>query len=381
MRLLPLLLLACCSAPEAEPPPPVHDTLAMATDLATAGAARWGPGDLYPGWIETVWSFGLHRLYAASGAGAWHDYYRDWMLDELPRFEGTDPYAFVSSDSMSPALVASISMLEEPTTDLSLITAAGKHYLDAVARRTDEGAITHWAVPTAFVDTDEVWIDSQFMFGVFLLREHVRTGDMAHLDRFVEQYLLFSDLCRDPADQLYRHAYDDGTDANIPEEAAYWARGNSWVLVAAAEALLVTEPGSPAHDALAPLFEDHVRAVLALQADDGLWHTVLNQPRGPDPANYTETSGSALIAYALAVGRRSVLSDELVLGPLTRAVDALEDRVHGTGADTSLSGTSYGTNPGTYEDYVSVPVANDLMLGLGAAVMALAEVHGLPEAE
>ena len=33
---------------------------------------------------------------------------------------------------------------------------------------------------------------------------------------------------------LYRHAYDDKSDSNIPSEAVYWARGNSWVLISAA---------------------------------------------------------------------------------------------------------------------------------------------------
>jgi len=41
-----------------------------------------------------------------------------------------------------------------------------------------------------------------------------------------------------------------------------------------------------------------------------------------------------------------------------------------------VTGTSFGTNPSTYEEYLSVVQIDDLILGVGAAVMLLSEVHG-----
>ena len=278
---------------------------------------------------------------------------------------------------MSPALLASIVLREDPDAGLEPILEAAEAYLASVPR-TDEGAIVHWGEDTAFVDDDEVWIDSQFMVGMYLLSEHDRTGDRAYLDRFVEQYMLFSELCRDPAADLYRHAYDDGTDTNIPAEETFWARGNSWVLIAGAEALARLPSDDPAFEVVAPLFESHAASVLATQADDGLWHTVMNQPRGEDPANYTETSAAALFGYALVRGTASVLDPDEVREPLAALVAGLEERVVERDEALHVLGTSFGTNPGDYDYYVGIPQLDDQLLGYGSLVMFLAEVDGVP---
>jgi unsaturated rhamnogalacturonyl hydrolase len=305
---------------------------------------------------------------------AWQDYYRAWMTDLR-----SGPLYFDSSDSMSPAVIAATMMVEDPAADFTAITEAADAYLDT-APRTDEGAIEHWSEESLFGVPDQVWIDSQFMFGVFLVQQYVRTGDRAYLDEFVSQYLLFSVLCRDPDTELYRHAYDDVTDANIPEGDVFWARGNAWVLVSAAEMLAAIGLDDSAAADVLPLFQAHAAAVAALQEpDDGLWHTVLNEPHGDDPANYTETSGSALIGYALARGLRSGALGREELGPvLDRAVDGVDGRAERkSDGRLELKGTSFSTIPGDYQDYVEVIQRDDLQLGVGAVVMLLAEVDGM----
>lgn len=359
--------------------PPTLDTLPTALRLAEEGRERWPSDVLAFSWIETVWHFGLHRTALASGDTAATEAIDAWLDHGLASFEGTDPRTIDSSDSLSPSTLASIRAHEGGRAELQPILDAAWHYLDDEALTTDEGAITHWGAGSVLDAQDEVWVDSQFMFGMFLLAEHDRTGDPVILDRFVEQYVLFSELCRDPADQLYRHAYNDTTDSNIPEEAVYWARGNSWVLISAAEYLARVPASDPGHQQVAPLFEAHAEAVMALQADDGLWHTVLNSPQGPDPANYTETSASALIAYALVRGTESVLDDGDVDRVLTPAIRGLEGRLTESGGELSLAGTSFGTNPGDYDYYVGILQLDDQLLGVGSVLMALSEAHGREE--
>lgn len=381
-RLIPLLclaLLACQEPPDPDPEGATLDTLPTAQRLAEEGMDRWPSDSLAFSWIETVWHFGLHRTALRTGEPAPTAAIDAWLDRGLGFFEGTDPRVFDSSDSMSPATLASIRALDGPRTDLDPILDAAWHYLDEDALTTSEGAITHWGEGAAIDASDEVWVDSQFMFGMFLLAEHDRTGDPALLDRFVEQYVLFSDLCRDPTDQLYRHAYNDTTGTNIPTEAVYWARGNSWVLISAAEYLARADREGAGYAQVASLFEAHVDAVTAVQADDGLWHTVLNSPQGPDPANYTETSASALIAYALARGTDSVLTDGAVDPVLTRAVRGLEGRLTEVDGQLSLAGTSFGTNPGDYDYYVGIVQLDDQLLGVGSVLMAFAEADGREE--
>ena len=370
------MLLACQPTPEPQPDESVNtlNTIELAQDLAEQSMATWVPERLAFGWIESVFAFGVHRLFAATGKTAYHNYYRDWMADELPGFTGDAAKEFNSSDSMSPAILASTAMIEDSSLDFTLITDAAHAYLQVVPR-TSQGAIAHWGQDNPWGNTHQVWVDSQFMFGVFLLKEYERTGQQEHLDQFVEQYLLFSELCRDEETQLYRHAYDDETGKNIPSEAVFWARGNSWVLISAAEYLLLDQS---ADNPVLPLFVAHAEATVAQQhPEDGLWRTVLNDPVADDPANYTETSASALITYALIRGMQSNALDSSYLSSVAAAIGGLEDRVDEDDDGWVLSGTSFGTNPGDYDYYVGVPQMDNLMLGLGAAIMVLAEADGL----
>lgn len=362
-----LAALLACTPPEAEPDP--LDLSSTARELAARGAETWPAEDLPFDWMQTVWAYGLWSLDEDWSTA----YAQDWMADNLERFQGEDPAGFHSSDSMSPALLASLLMGQDPSLELEPITDAAHAYL-AEAPRTAEGAYEHWGPDSVFGEVGEVWIDSQFMIGMFLLAEYDRSGDSAYLDSWVEQYELFSMHCRDEQDQLYRHAWSDVEQVNIPAEAVYWNRGNSWVLVSAAEYLARVEPGSPGWERIQPQFEAHAQATLALQAEDGLWHTVLNFPEDPD--NYTETAGSALIGHALARGLESgALEGQEWEDSVARAARGTYGRVNPeTGA---VEGTSFGTNPGDYDYYLGIIQLDDIILGVGTVVLFLDQVGEL----
>lgn len=380
MRALALFSIALLIGCPTEPDPPIDEstynyvTGATTEVLAAQAAVRWAPDDLGLDWIQTVLAWGFLRLHEADPSGG-HDAFGDtWIAGHVAEFEGADPKEFVSSDSMSPASVAASLVADDSARAFTPVIDAAFDYLDTLPRTAD-GAFPHWGPEhSLFGDTLQVWVDSQFMIGMTLLQEFRRTGDQALLTEWVDQYRLFSDLCRDPDDQLYRHAWDDLAGVNIPAEAIYWNRGNSWVLVSAAEFLRLA-PDHPDAEEIAALFIAHLEATFAAQRDDGLFWTVLNAPFGDDARNYPETSGSALIGYALAVA----LKTEVVEG------DAWEERLFALaeGIGTTLSeedgalvlrGTSFGTNPGDYDNYVNTITLPDQIVGVGAVLMFLAEL-------
>lgn len=358
-----LILLACA-------PTPTLDTLPTAEALAAQGQTMWPPESLAFDWMQTVWGYGLLRLDTLRGSAEYSPALGAWMDSELGDFTREDPRDFVSSDSLSPSGIAAALLARDPDAPYLPIVEAGERYL-ADPPTTSSGAIIHWGPGSPFGDTTQVWVDSHFMLGFFLLSEHDR-GVASSLDTFTEQYGLWSELCRDPSTDLYFHAYDDVSGQHIPPEPVFWARGNSWVLLSAAEAI---ERGAP----LEGPFTAQAEAILALQAEDGLWHTVMNSPMGDDPDNYTETSGSALIVAALARGvKLGVLDAERYEPAIARATTALLERVDSDAEGLVVEGTSFGTNPGDYDYYVSVAQLDDIILGWGAMVAALAEVHGMP---
>lgn len=380
MKLLPFLLMTACG-PDLNPVETPLDTLETAEALGSQGVGNYSCGSLMFDWTQAVWAYGIHRLYAATGDPQWQDCYRAWMDDALPDFEGQDPEAFHSSDSMSPSTLAAILSIEDPTADYGPILDAADLYLEG-APRLANGAIAHWGHDNPYgFETDQVWIDSMFMFGAYLVRMFELTGEQAYLDAYLEQYQAFADLCRDPDDHLYRHAWDDSEQRNIPEGQVYWARGNAWVLVSSAELLALVGPGTEAWDSIHPLWVQQAQAFLDSQdEDDGLWHTVVNEPQGDDPDNYTETSGSALIAYALVRGLEAgAIEGDAWQAAVQAAVGGILGRLDpDNDGKLVVEGTSFGTNPGEdYEHYVGVDQVDDMMLGYGPAIMLLAEADGL----
>jgi len=361
------------------PAPVLHDTDALVATLAAQAEVRWEPSDLSLDWSQTVLAWGFLRADARFTDADYASFGTTWIDGALHEFEGPDPRAFNSSDSMSPASVAASLMADDPSRDYSLITDAAELYLDEVPR-TSDGALPHWGPEhPLFGDTLQVWVDSQFMIGMTWLQEYRRSGDGAYLDAWVEQYELFSDLCRDPGDQLYRHAWDDIGGVNIPASAVYWARGNSWVLVSAAEFLRIAPSDHPARASITELFRAHLDATLTTIRDDGRFWTVLNAPFGDDAQNYPETSATALIGYSIAAGLRAGALASDYLTPLARIDGGIRAQLVDEDGHLTLLGTSLGTNPGEYANYVNTGTIPDQIVGVGAAMMFFSEINGLED--
>jgi unsaturated rhamnogalacturonyl hydrolase len=377
LALLPIAasLLACSEEPVAEP----LETVALAQRVAEQGMARWPAEDLPFDWMQTVWAYGLTHLSQVSGETEGLSYAKAWMAEAVSDFESDG--AFTSSDSLSPAGIASTVMSWDPDAGLTPILTAAADYLDTVPRM-DNDAVVHWGSENTWgFDDDQVWIDSLFMVGMLMLREAERVGDDAWLDAFAAQYFAFSDLCRDPDTQLYRHAYDGETGENIPTDPVFWARGNSWIVMAGASYLSQTSDHAD-RDEIEALVVSHAVALSELQADDGLWWTVLDPTSVPDDpslsSNYTETSASALIAAGMHLAMDAGALDAEIFRPvITAAVDGVLARVQDPDDTPVVTGTSLGTMPGEVESYLAIPTLDDLILGVGAVLFMLAEVDGM----
>jgi len=354
---------------------PRLDTLTLADALAARGMDR-NPVDAQPhDWMQTVWVYSLLRLSEVTGDDAAASYAATWMTDWLPDVQALVADAdtpFVSSDSLSPAIIAA--RLDDPA--LQPIIDAADAYV-ASAPRTESGAIEHWTDAATYGVPDQVWIDSQFMIGQYMLARYAATGDPAWADQWVEQYELVSQLCRDPADQLYRHAWDDAAGENIPADAVYWNRGNSWVLYTGVDGLISLGDAAPAW--LADAVAAHAWAVVDAQDGSGLWPTVLSPPGGADPDDYLETSGSALLAAAIARGTTAGVLPADLQNYVAPAIVGVEGMIEEGDDGPVVTGTSFGTNPGSYDDYLAVGQVDDLLLGIGAVILLLADADGLPD--
>ncbi len=121
-----------------------------------------------------------------------------------------------------------------------------------------------------------------------------------------------------------------------------------------------------------------VTRLLSLDAQDpesGLWWGILSHPG----ELYLETSAAALNLFGLARGYRYGYRDVSVLPAIAAAAAGL---VAGLGEDDQgrpvVTGVSGPTSVGVYEDYAAVTLEDDVPFGVGAVILALIEVSGLP---
>jgi len=323
-------------------------------------------------WRSGVLMFSLTELYRVTGDSRFRDYYQAWLDYWIG--EG---YQLIWSDSCPPAITAVALLADGSSDDTDQQMADYRKviddtlaYLDDDAQRTKEGGISHYGIFGGF---PSVWLDSLFMFGMVLNRWGELPDHDDRLDMMEEQVLIFADLLQDD-NGFMRHASDwPGYD-----ESVYWARGNSWVVASLSDHLRIRIGRGEEASEVESVFRNHVAAIASAQDETGLWWTVMDRPELAD--NYTETSASALIAYGMARAYRyGILGDE-ERGAAQRSVQAiLDDRIKDEGDGPVVTGTSTSTDPYTLEQYLNVPVEDDVNYGVGAVILALIETSGLPD--
>jgi hypothetical protein len=193
-----------------------------------------------------------------------------------------------------------------------------------------------------------------------------------------------------PADSLWWRDVNDKND--YPNE--FWLRGNGWVIAAMAQLLEVL----PEDHANREEYEGMLQGMAAALTDDGVqrmdgfWNVnILNSPPDPDPPDriYGETSGTALITYALAWGLNNNIFEEDKRQRYENAVNKawngmLRYAVQNDGELGYVQGRGRLEDPSSPEDPAGPFSPDDsaqndpkLIFGIGAFLLAGSEVAKL----
>ena len=121
-------------------------------------------------------------------------------------------------------------------------------------------------------------------------------------------------------------------------------------------------------DLLVSKFKAQVDALVKLQAEDGLWHTVLT-----DDTSYEEVSGTAGITAGILKGiKLGILTDPIYKECADKAVNAICDNVADDGTVLNVSGgTGMGYDADHYKNIIIAPMAYGQSLALVALTEAL----------
>ncbi|MBI3541908.1 MAG: glycoside hydrolase family 88 protein [Deltaproteobacteria bacterium] len=336
-------------------------TVEPAMRLAGRYMRGHSPDTLGWDWGPAVFLYGLYKL--DPGSSYVRGYQMSWAAKGIS--------APAKNDSC-PAALTALGLLRDFNDDTGLENAAKVARYVRTEPRNRLGAINH--LGHSFVGhffPDSIWVDSLMMVGVFAAQWGAHFNDRALLDFAAAQPGLYASALQDPSTGLFRHAYKVKSGKTIPSSATFWLRGNGWVLAATADILSELPADHPKRGELIALLKKTADGLAKFQQPTGLWDTIANEPG----AAYGETSGTALVAYAVAKAVHRGWLEPSYLALAKRAFAGVTSRLRSkSGGELSMPRISWFTNPGARFSYTITPAVSDMSYGVGAYLMAAAEL-------
>jgi unsaturated rhamnogalacturonyl hydrolase len=249
--------------------------------------------------------------------------------------------------------------------------------------RTSEGGFWHKKIYPS-----QMWLDGLYM-GEPFYAEYARTfGEAEAFDDIAKQFILMETHSRDEKTGLLYHGWDESkqqkwADKTTGRSPHFWGRAMGWYAMALVDTLEHFPEGHPRRAELLAILGRLAAAVEKFQEPkSGLWWQVLD--RGGSAGNYLEASASAMFVYSLAKAVRLGFLPESSLKVAQKGWAGIRKQFveEAAGGGVNFKGTvsvaGLGGNPyrdGSYEYYLSEKVVTNDAKGVGAFLMASAEME------
>ena len=236
---------------------------------------------------------------------------------------------------------------------------------------------------------EQVWLDGLYMAQVFYTRYESEFNGGANFGDIVGQFRSVYENMYDKQKGLYYHGWDSSKasfwcDKNGLSKS-FWLRSVGWYTVGLIDAIGYMTDAAQRNE-LIGIFSETVGGLEQYVDRDKhmLWQVI---DRGGREGNYLETSGSAMIAYAMMKGARLGVIDKRFAAVGKAVFDGIcKEYLTCTDGKLNLGGICLmaGLGPesnrrrdGTYEYYISEPVVENDAKGTGPFVMAYTEIKQL----
>ena len=154
-----------------------------------------------------------------------------------------------------------------------------------------------------YSDQTRLWIDDAYMIASLQTQAYRLTGDMKYVERAAKEAVLYLDRLQKP-NGLFHHS---------PDVPFYWGRGNGWMAGAMPLVLKYLPEDSQYRPRIMEGYLKMMSTLLAMQRENGMWGQLVD-----DPESWSESSGTAMFAYAFAEGVRYGWLDADKYGPAMR---------------------------------------------------------------
>lgn len=305
------------------------------------GIATWD-------WPQGVGLYSMEILQDAHGDTRYDEFFAQWVerniQDGLPsaNINTTAPYIMLLSLAQRTG--------DERYRQMCIERA---EFLMHELPRTTERGFQH--VTTDIIDKNgiilneqQLWVDTLFMAVVFLASAGVAYDRPEWVEESIYQILLHVKYLYDTRARLLYHGWSFARGDNFG--GIHWARGNSWYTYGILKLIdVIGERMTPSvREHVLNTLRAQVDALVPLQSESGLWHTVLE-----DPTSYEEVSGSAGFVAGMMKAMREGLLGEAYLPVAERAIADIVQNIDANGSVRKVSGgTSMGMDAQHYKDII-----------------------------
>ena len=314
----------------------------------------WGDWE----WTHGIGLYGLLKYWDMTGESKAQAIIEDWFAD---RFSEGTPTKNVNT--MSPFLT--LAYMQERTGNRSYLP-----YLDVWAEwvmrdmpRTEEDGLQHIVFNAE--NHQHLWDDTLMMSVLPLAKIGLLLDRPHYVEEAKRQFMLHTKYLTDRKTGLWFHGWTFDGRHNFAD--ARWARGNCWVTIAIPEFIELLD--LPETDSLRlfliETLEAQIKALVETQHEDGLWHTLLD-----DPDSYLEASAAAGFAYGILKAVRKGYVGKEYFPCAEKAINAVIEHIDETG---ELQQVSFGTPVfDTLQGYKDIPLTS-MPYGQSMAILALVE--------
>lgn len=234
---------------------------------------------------------------------------------------------------------------------------------------------------------NQIWLDGLYMAQPFYMEYETKFNKKENYNDIIHQFENVRKYLYNEEKALYYHAYDEAriqfwADKETGLSPNFWLRSMGWYLMALVDtADEISKEIFEHYSTLANLFKEAVHGILRYQDDSSkLFYQVID--RSDVKGNYLETSGSAMIAYAILKGCRlgillkekyQAIGEEIFTNLVKHQLIEAEGKLALKGICSVAGLGPKDERDGSVEYYLSEKVVCDDAKGVGPFMMAYAE--------
>ena len=248
--------------------------------------------------------------------------------------------------------------------------------------RTKEGSFWH-----KDIYPNQVWLDGLYMAEPFYMRYETVFRNMEKCNDVIHQFKNVEKHMKDEKTGLYYHGYDESREMYWADPVTgcspnFWLRSLGWFSLALTETAMACDEALYYEKRyLITLLENLVDALIPFQHECGMFYQVPDKPDAE--GNYLETSGTALIAYAILKAvrlgfispRYAAVGEKAFDGICESYLSKNEDgtlKLGGICLVAGLGGKQH--RDGSLEYYFSEPVVENEAKGVAPFLLAYTEM-------